>query len=298
MISKVKSISLIGLDGKIIEIQTDISNGIPEFEIVGLPDTSVRESKKRIVSAIRNSKMEFPSKKILINLAPANIRKEGSCFDLSIAIGILIANGKIPKVNISILTRTVFIGELSLDGNLNRTRGVLAMCIEAQKMGIKRIILPKANSAEISILKDIEIILIDNLEQVIRYLNGEVNTAKVNYEELKFNDVYDVDFSEIKGQENVKRAMEVSAAGNHNCLMIGSPGAGKTMIAKRLITILPELTLKEKIEISKIYSISGETRENENIFNRPFRRPHHTATIKTIIGGGRIPLPRRNNLSS
>lgn len=292
MISKVKSISLIGLDGKIIEIQTDINNGIPDFEIVGLPDTSVRESKKRIISAIRNSKMEFPSKKILINLAPANIRKEGSCFDLSIAIGILIANGKIPKVNISILTSTVFIGELSLDGNLNRTRGVLAMCIEAKKMGIKRIILPKANSNEISILNDIEIIPIENLEHAIRYLNGEANIAKVNYEEFKCNDVYDVDFSEIKGQENVKRAMEVSAAGNHNCLMVGSPGAGKTMIAKRLITILPELTLKEKIEILKICSISGEVQENENILNRPFRRPHHTATIKTIIGGGRIPLPR------
>lgn len=292
MISKVKSISLIGLDGKIIEIQTDINNGIPDFEIVGLPDTSVRESKKRIISAIRNSKMEFPSKKILINLAPANIRKEGSCFDLSIAIGILIANGKIPKVNISILTSTVFIGELSLDGNLNRTRWVLAMCIEAKKMGIKRIILPKANSNEISILNDIEIIPIENLEHAIRYLNGEANIAKVNYEEFKCNDVYDVDFSEIKGQENVKRAMEVSAAGNHNCLMVGSPGAGKTMIAKRLITILPELTLKEKIEILKICSISGEVQENENILNRPFRRPHHTATIKTIIGGGRIPLPR------
>ena len=298
MLSKVKTISLFGLEGKLIEVQTDIGNGIPEFDIVGLPDTSLKEAKKRIISAIKNSGIKFPCRKILINLAPAHFRKEGRGFDLAMAIGILYAIGIISTVSFPLLCNTVFIGELSLDGRINNTKGILAMCIEAKKLGIKKIVLPKANLSEIRILEEVDIIPIENLNQVVKYLNKEINISAFKCKEKIIKKEYDNDFSEIKGQENAKRALEISAAGNHNCLLIGSPGTGKTMLAKSLPTILPELTVNEIMEIIKIYSISGKLHEGQIIFNRPFRTPHHTTTIKTIIGGGKIPIPRRNKFST
>lgn len=297
MLSKVKSITLNGLDGNLVEIQTDISNGIPEFEIVGLPDASVRESKKRIKAAIKNSRKEFPSKKILINLAPANIRKEGSSFDLAMAIGILIAMGHTPNININKLASTIFIGELSLDGKLNRTNGILPMCMEAKELGIKTIILPEPNANEAAIISELDIIPVTNIEETIDYLNQEVEIPRSAVEEFKFANKYDIDFSDVKGQESAKRALEITAAGSHNCLMLGSPGAGKTMMAKRLITILPDLTMDEAIEITKIHSISGELKRDGLIMNRPFRMPHHTVPISTIIGGGKIPRPGEISLS-
>ena len=297
MLSKIKSIALNGLDGHLVEIQTDISNGIPEFEIVGLPDVSVREAKKRIKAAIKNSNIEFPNKKILINLAPANMRKEGSSFDLAMAIGILIAMGNVPEIDVNKLASTIFIGELSLDGKINRTNGVLPMCIEAKELGIKTIILPKANANEASIISELDIIPVMNIEEVIQYLNKEKEILRHIKKENIFNKNYNIDFSEVKGQENVKRAMEITAAGGHNCLMIGSPGSGKTMMAKRLITILPELTINEAMEITKIHSISGELKKDGLIMNRPFRMPHHTVPISTIIGGERIPRPGEISLA-
>ena len=297
MLSKIKSITLNGLDGNLIEIQTDIGNGIPEFEIVGLPDTSVKEAKKRINAAIKNSNIEFPNKKILINLAPANIRKEGSSFDLAMAVGILIAMGQIPRIDMNKLASTIFIGELSLDGKVNRTNGVLPMCIEAKELGIKTVILPKANANEASIISELDIIPITNIEELIQYLNNEKEISRFNIENFIFNENYNIDFAEVKGQENVKRALEITAAGGHNCLMLGSPGAGKTMMAKRLVTILPELTIDESMEITKIHSISGELKKDGLIMNRPFRMPHHTVPISTIVGGGKVPRPGEISLA-
>lgn len=298
MISTVKTISLTGIEGRLVEVQTDITGGLPGFEIVGLPDTSVKESKERIKSAIKNSSIEFPSRKIIINLAPASTKKEGTSYDLPIAIGILLAQNKIINRK---LENTIFIGELSLDGKINHINGVLPMCIEAMNLGIKKVILPKSNEREAAVITNLEIIGVNNLQEVIDYLNGRklIEGSTVDILEIfKRQNKEQLDFSEVKGQENVKRALEIAAAGGHNCILIGPPGSGKTMIAKRIPSILPDLTFEEALDVTKIHSISGMLDNNIGIVTtRPFRSPHHTISPTSMIGGGRNPKPGEISLA-
>lgn len=298
MLSIVKSIALHGLDGYLVDVQVDVSSGMPSWEIVGLPDISIKEAKERIKAAIKNSGMEFNSRKITINMAPASLRKEGSCFDLSMAVGILIATEYIKK---SKLEDTIFIGELSLDGRLNKVNGILPMCIEAYKNGIKRIILPEQNKNEGAIIEDLEIIGVKSLCEVVKFLNGEIEIKKSianKFEIFNTKNNYEFDFSEVKGQENIKRALEIVAAGGHNCILIGSPGSGKTMMAKRIPSILPDLSFEEALEITKIYSIAGILPSDVPIVTkRQFRSPHHTISPISLIGGGKIPKPGEISLS-
>ncbi len=265
--------------------------------LCGLPDTNIRESKERVRTAIKNCEIELQSRKYIINLSPATIRKDGAILDLAIAVGVLVSMGIIENQG---LENTIFVGELSLNGNLNKVNGILPICVEAAKNGIKKIILPKENAKEAAIVSEIEVIGVDNLINVIQYLNKKINIdpEKVEIEKmLKENLTSSLDFSEVKGHELIKRALEIAAAGGHNCLLIGSPGTGKTMLARRLPTILPDMTFKEALEITKIHSIAGILSQNALVSQRPFRSPHHTITENGLIGGGRIPKPGEISLA-
>ena len=267
-------------------------------KLFGLPDVSVKEAKERVKTAIKNSDVDFQSKKIVVNLAPADTKKEGSSFDLPIAIGILMSMEVIEN---SKLDKIAFIGELSLDGKINKVNGILPMCIEALKLGIKQVVVPEENAKEAGIVTGLEVLPANNLLQVVNYLNrkGKIEPIKVNVEEFfKTNQRYDFDFSEVKGQENVKRALEVAAAGAHNVLMLGSPGSGKTMLSRRLPSILPDISFEEALEITKIHSIAGTLKQDiPLITTRPFRAPHHTVSGVSLVGGGRIPKPGEISLS-
>ena len=298
MLSKIRSMSLLGVDGYFVDVQVDIAGGLPSWEIVGLPDTSVRESKERVKAAIQNTGIEFKSRKIVVNLAPAYTKKEGPAFDLPIAIGILMSMGIIEN---QLLDDTVFVGELSLDGSLNRVNGILPMCIEAYNLGIKKVVIPYGNRLEAGTIKGLEVYPVKNLIELINHLNKVKLLEKYDTDtEIIFSELnnHTVDFSEVRGQESVKRAIEIAAAGAHNCLLIGSPGSGKTMIAKRIPTILPDLNFEEALEITKIHSIAGIlSGDKPLVTTRPFRAPHHTVSGVALAGGGRVPKPGEMSLA-
>lgn len=296
MLSKVNTCVLYGLDGYEIHAETDLSGGLPSFNIVGLPDTAIKESKERVRSAIKNSGYKFPVSRITVNLAPASLKKEGSQLDLPIAAGILSADKSIKN---DIDDNTCIIGELSLDGCVNAIDGALPMVIAMRDNHCKRVIVPSGNKDECGIIKDIDVIPVETLKDMVDYLNGDLSIQPYvsTYGADAFTD-YDTDFSEIKGQSAMKRAVSIGAAGMHNILLLGPPGSGKSMIAQRIPTILPELDFEEALEVTKIYSISGMLDHKGLIRTRPFRSPHHTSSRVSMAGGGSKPGPGEVSLAN
>lgn len=298
MFSKVSSFGLIGLQGLKIDVEVDISRGLPAFDIVGLPDTSVKESKERVRSAIKNSGLEFNNHKITVNLAPANVKKVGAIYDLPIAIAILAASKAILS---SRYGEFITIGELGLDGGVKSVSGLLPMLISAKNAGYTKFIVPKANEKEASYVSGIDVYAFSNLFDVVDFLNGTKEFSKVQQAEWKGMNESNrsEDFSRVKGQKIVKRAIEIAVSGGHNILMVGPPGAGKSMIAKCIPSIMPDLTFDEALEITKVHSVAGELDLKKGIvMTRPFRSPHHTASTVALVGGGRDAKPGEVSLAS
>ena len=298
MLTKTYGAAVTGVDAIVVTMEVAFDNGFG-FCIVGLPDTAVKESYERVRSAIKEFGVEFPRRDIVVNLSPADVKKEGAAYDLPIAVALLAADGKLAADN---LDKYMIMGELSLDGTILPIRGILPMAIKARAEGFKGFIVPRANAKEAAVVNNLEVYGMDNIVEVVNFFNGmsSIKPTIVNTREEFFSSVndYDFDFSEVKGQDNVKRAFEVACAGGHNILLVGSPGSGKSMMAKRLPSILPPLTLREALETTTIHSVAGKLKRGSTLMTqRPFRSPHHTVSPVALVGGGTNPMPGEISLA-